>query len=99
MPWWNGSNRLLQEPEFLEFPTSGGRTAFALYYPPRNAAFRGLPGEKPPLLVISHGGPTSAAERRLALSKQFWTTRGFAIVDVDYGGSTGYGRAYRQRLS
>jgi dipeptidyl aminopeptidase/acylaminoacyl peptidase len=89
----------ISEPHFIEFPTSGDRTAFALYYPPRNGAFQGAPGQKPPLLVISHGGPTSAAERRLALSKQFWTTRGFAIVDVDYGGSTGYGRAYRQRLN
>jgi len=72
--------------------------AHALYYPPTNPAFRGPDGEKPPLIVRSHGGPTSNASTGLDLTKQFMTSRGVAIVDVDYGGSTGYGREYRRRL-
>ena len=73
-------------------------TAHALYYPPANADFAGPAGERPPLLVMSHGGPTSAHETLLSLEIQFWTSRGVAVVDVNYGGSTGYGRAYRERL-
>jgi dipeptidyl aminopeptidase/acylaminoacyl peptidase len=88
----------LSPAEPIEFPTTGGRTAHALYYAPRNPAFTAPAGELPPLLVISHGGPTSAASGALSLSIQFWTSRGFAVVDVNYGGSTGYGRAYRERL-
>jgi len=83
----------------IEFPTEGGRHAFALYYPPRNANFSGPPTERPPLLVMSHGGPTSAAGTGLRLAIQYWTSRGFAVVDVNYGGSTGYGREYRERLN
>ena len=86
------------EPEFIEFPTGGGLKSHALFYPPRNKDFTAPPGERPPLLVISHGGPTSATTSALRLSVQYWTTRGFAVVDVNYGGSTGYGRAYRERL-
>ncbi len=86
----------LAEP--FEFPTEGGRTAYALYYPPRNADFEAAAGELPPLIVRSHGGPTSAASTVLNYGIQFWTSRGFAVVDVNYGGSTGYGRAYRERL-
>jgi dipeptidyl aminopeptidase/acylaminoacyl peptidase len=88
----------LSEPEPIEFPTSNGRTAFALFYPPRNKDFAGPAGERPPLAVISHGGPTSATTSALRLAIQYWTSRGFAVVDVNYGGSTGYGRAYRERL-
>ena len=88
----------LSEPEPIEFPTSNGLTAFALYYAPKNLDFQAPAGERPPLLVISHGGPTSATSSALRLAVQYWTTRGFAVVDVNYGGSTGYGRAYRERL-
>jgi dipeptidyl aminopeptidase/acylaminoacyl peptidase len=70
-----------------------------LYYPPRNANFTGPASERPPLLVMSHGGPTSAAGTGLRLMIQYWTSRGFAVVDVNYGGSTGYGREYRERLN
>jgi dipeptidyl aminopeptidase/acylaminoacyl peptidase len=88
----------LSAPQAIEFPTTGGRTAHAFFYPPRNAAFAAPAGERPPLLVISHGGPTGATSARFRLEVQFWTSRGFAVVDVNYGGSTGYGRAYRERL-
>ncbi len=86
-------------PEAIEFPTDGGLTAYGLFYPPRNPAFVAPEGERPPLIVMSHGGPTGKATSLFDLEKQFWTTRGFAIVDVNYGGSTGYGRAYRERLN
>ena len=82
----------------IEFPTEGGQTAHAFFYPPKNKDFQAPPGEKPPLLVLSHGGPTSATTSTLRLEIQYWTSRGFAVVDVNYGGSTGYGRAYRERL-
>jgi dipeptidyl aminopeptidase/acylaminoacyl peptidase len=82
----------------VEFPTEGGVTAHALYYPPTNADARGPDGERPPLLVMSHGGPTAGVVDMLRLGVQFFTSRGIAVVDVDYGGSTGYGRAYRERL-
>jgi dipeptidyl aminopeptidase/acylaminoacyl peptidase len=82
----------------IEFPTGGGHTAHALYYAPNNRDFEAPAGERPPLLVISHGGPTSAANGALSPMIQFWTSRGLAVVDVNYGGSTGYGRAYRERL-
>ena len=84
--------------EPIEFPTSGGLTAHALYYPPTNRDAVGPDDELPPLVVMSHGGPTSAASASLNLDRQFFTSRGIAVVDVDYGGSTGYGREYRQRL-
>jgi len=85
-------------PETVEFPTAGGRTAWAFHYPPRNPDFRVPDGEKPPLLVRTHGGPTSLSPALLQLDVQFWTTRGFAVLDVNYGGSSGYGREYRRRL-
>jgi dipeptidyl aminopeptidase/acylaminoacyl peptidase len=85
-------------PEPISFPTSGGRTAHALYYPPTNPDVVPPAGEKPPLLVLIHGGPTSAARAMLQVGTQYWTSRGFAVVDVNYGGSTGYGRGYRDQL-
>src|SRR5262249_30350775 len=85
-------------PRHLEFPTTDGATAFALYYPPHHPDVGGPDGEKPPLLVLSHGGPTSAARSQLSLAVQFWTSRGVAVVDVNYRGSTGYGRAFRDAL-
>jgi dipeptidyl aminopeptidase/acylaminoacyl peptidase len=89
----------LTTPEPIEFPTAGGRSAHALYYPPANRDFRGPEGERPPLVVASHGGPTSGVVSELRIGFQFFTSRGIAVVDVDYGGSTGYGRAYRERLA
>ena len=88
----------LSSPEAIEFPTASGQTAHAFYYPPRNRDLTGPQGERPPLIVFSHGGPTSAVTNVLDLGKQFWTSRGMAVVDVNYGGSTGYGRDYRNRL-
>jgi dipeptidyl aminopeptidase/acylaminoacyl peptidase len=84
--------------QFIEFPTGGDRTAYAYFYPPHNPTVTAPPGERPPLVVMSHGGPTSATGAGLNVAIQYWTTRGFAVLDVDYGGSTGYGRAYRERL-
>ncbi|SUZ48458.1 uncharacterized protein METZ01_LOCUS1312 [marine metagenome] len=83
----------------LEFPTKDGKAAHAFFYPPRNGDFQGPAGEKPPLLVKSHGGPTGAASIALDLGIQFWTSRGIGVLDVNYGGSTGYGREYRERLN
>jgi dipeptidyl aminopeptidase/acylaminoacyl peptidase len=85
-------------PQSIEFPTERGLTAHAFFYPPRNDDFTGPPGERPPLLVVCHGGPTDAVSPSLSLGTQFWTSRGFAVVQVNYGGSTGFGRAYRERL-
>lgn len=85
-------------PRTIEFPTEGGLTAFAHHYPPSNPGFVAPEGERPPLIVMSHGGPTGESNPEFDLGKQYFTSRGFAVVDVNYGGSTGYGRAYRQRL-
>jgi dipeptidyl aminopeptidase/acylaminoacyl peptidase len=85
-------------PRPIEFPTQNGKTAHAYFYAPKNKDFTAPAGEKPPLIVMSHGGPTSAASTAFNLGVQFWTSRGFAVVDVNYGGSTGYGREYWQRL-
>ncbi len=89
----------LSVPEAIEFPTDGGLRAHAFFYPPTNQDAVGPEGDRPPLIVISHGGPTSANSSALDLGLQFFTSRGFGVVDVNYGGSTGYGRAYRQRLN
>ena len=82
----------------VEFPTTGDRTAFGNFYAPTNRSFTGLPGEKPPLIVTSHGGPTSGAFSGFATGVQLFTSRGYAVLDVDYGGSTGHGREFRKRL-
>ena len=84
--------------ESIEFPTAGGLTAHAFYYPPTNPNFAGSAGEKPPLVVKVHGGPTSHSKAELAMAIQYWTSRGFALLDVNHGGSSGFGRAYRERL-
>jgi len=85
-------------PEAIEFPTAGGLTSHGLFYAPRNRDYVAPDGERPPLLVKSHGGPTSAASSAMSLAIQYLTSRGIAVLDVNYGGSTGYGRAYRERL-
>lgn len=89
----------ISTPQAIEFPTENKLTAHAIYYPPANQDFVAPKNEKPPLIVKSHGGPTSATSTTLNLGIQYWTSRGFAVVDVNYGGSTGYGRAYRERLN
>jgi dipeptidyl aminopeptidase/acylaminoacyl peptidase len=88
----------LSRPEHLRFPTGEGEEAWALVYPPTSVDYEGMEGTFPPLVVMSHGGPTSAASGVLDFEVQYWTSRGFAVADVDYRGSTGYGRAYRERL-
>jgi len=88
----------LSTPRAIEFPTSNGLTAHALFYAPRNREYDAPANELPPLIVMSHGGPTSSTRTTLNLGIHYWTSRGFAVLDVNYGGSTGYGRAYRQRL-
>ncbi len=88
----------LSTPRPIEFPTGGGLTAHALYYEPANREFSMPEAERPPLLVTCHGGPTSASRSSLDLQIQYWTSRGIAVVDVNYGGSTGHGRDYRERL-
>ena len=90
---------MLPEAEPISFPTAGGAVARALFFAPANAGHRGPDGERPPLLVLSHGGPTSAASSSLSLDRAFFTSRGIAVVDVDYRGSTGYGRPYRDALN
>jgi dipeptidyl aminopeptidase/acylaminoacyl peptidase len=85
-------------PQSIEFPTENGLTAYAFFYPPQNRDYTAPDGEKPPVLVKSHGGPTSATSTQMNLRIQYWTSRGFAFLDVNYGGSTGYGRKYHQRL-
>jgi dipeptidyl aminopeptidase/acylaminoacyl peptidase len=90
----------VSRPRTIAFPTEdGATTAYALYYPPTNPEATGPAGELPPLIVASHGGPTSMAQAALSLGVQFWTSRGFGFVDVNYGGSSGFGRPYRERLN
>jgi dipeptidyl aminopeptidase/acylaminoacyl peptidase len=85
-------------PRPVEFATGNGEVAHGFYYPPANAEFEAPAGEAPPLIVQSHGGPTAHAVPALDREFLYWTSRGFAIVDVNYRGSTGYGRAYREKL-
>ncbi|MDQ3012397.1 MAG: S9 family peptidase [Acidobacteriota bacterium] len=86
-------------PRAIEFPTENNLTAHGFFYAPNNLDFSAPLSEKPPLLVMIHGGPTSATSPTLRLGIQYWTSRGIAVLDVNYGGSTGYGRAYRERLN
>ena len=88
----------LTNPRAIEFPTEGGLTAHGHFYPPRNRDYTAPANEKPPLVVMSHGGPTSSSSASLKYSIQYWTSRGIAVLDVNYGGSSGYGREYRERL-
>jgi len=88
----------ISHPQAITFPTTDGLSSHAFYYPPKNADYCGLPNELPPLLVLSHGGPTAHEVPAYNLEIQYWTSRGIAVVDVNYGGSSGYGRAYRDRL-
>ena len=89
----------ISAPRAIEFPTEGGLTAHGNFYPPQNRDYAAPENEKPPLLVMSHGGPTSSSSASLKYSIQYWTSRGIAVLDVNYGGSSGYGRAYRERLN
>ncbi|XP_054817295.1 probable dipeptidyl-peptidase 5 [Prosopis cineraria] len=102
---WSSSSDILKyspyfsEPELIEFPTEvPGENAYAYFYPPSNPTYQASQEEKPPLLLNSHGGPTSETRGVLNLSIQYLTSRGWAYADVNYGGSTGYGREYRERL-
>jgi hypothetical protein len=83
------STEYFSEPRLIEFPTEGGLTAYGFFYPPTNPDHEAPEGEHPPLIVESHGGPTGNATATFSLGVQFWTSRGFGFVDVDYGGSTG----------
>lgn len=89
----------LSKPRHIEFESTDGRTAYAYFYPPKNKLFQGSNGSLPPLVVQSHGGPTASASSSLNLKIQYWTSRGFAFADVNYAGSTGYGRDYRKSLN
>ena len=89
----------LSFPRSIEFPTTGGLTAHGYFYAPKNRNFAAPSSERPPLLVKVHGGPTAACSPAFNLAIQYWTSRGIAVLDVNYGGSTGYGRQYRERLA
>ncbi len=88
----------LSVPENIQYASGAHRTVHAFYYSPCNASYEGITGSKPPLIVIGHGGPTGMAANTLKLATQFWTSRGFAVLDVNYNGSSGFGRAYRDAL-
>lgn len=88
----------VSRPRPVEFPTGDGETAYGFYYPPANPGFEAPEGELPPLIVESHGGPTSHATPALSREFLYWTSRGIGVVDVNYRGSSGYGRAYRNKL-
>jgi len=92
------SEGYMSSPEHIAFP-SNGRIAYGFFYPPKNQDYRGPENEKPPLVVIIHGGPTGQSKASLVWARQFWTSQGFAVLDVNYGGSTGYGRDYRNLLN
>lgn len=85
-------------PETFTYQTSDSEKAHALFYSPTNPEYEIHKNENPPLIVLAHGGPTGSARRQLQLSIAYWTSRGFGVADVDYRGSTGYGRLYRNRL-
>jgi dipeptidyl aminopeptidase/acylaminoacyl peptidase len=88
----------ISQPETIEFPTEDGLMAYGFFYRPMNASYQAPGNERPPLLVFSHGGPTAASTTVKRLSIQYWTSRGIGVLDVNYGGSTGFGRTYRDRL-
>ncbi|MCP4271812.1 MAG: S9 family peptidase, partial [Gammaproteobacteria bacterium] len=92
------TNENISIAEAIRFPTSADKNAYGFYYQPLNSQYLGMDDEKPPLIVMSHGGPTAASTAEYQSSIQYWTNRGFAVVDVNYGGSTGYSREYRDRL-
>ena len=94
-----GIRRYFSAAQSISFPTRAGRSAHAFHYPPRNPDYEPPQGDKPPLIIRLHGGPTGAASSAFSLATQFWTSRGFAVLDLNYAGSTGYGRAYRERLN
>jgi dipeptidyl aminopeptidase/acylaminoacyl peptidase len=100
-----GSSELSVDPEYLskpkliEFPTKNAQNAYGIYYKPVNKDYSAPENTLPPLVVFVHGGPTSATHTTFSWGIQYWTSRGFAVVDVNYGGSTGHGREYRQRLN
>ena len=88
----------LPTPEVISYDTSENEQSHALYFPPANPAYTPEPSTAPPLIVLAHGGPTSAARSQLNLGRNFWTSRGFGVVDVNYRGSSGFGRRYRKKL-
>ncbi|RRD45330.1 alpha/beta hydrolase family protein [Buchananella hordeovulneris] len=90
---------LLARAEFIDWQSADGATVYGYFYPPHSPDYVGLEGELPPLIVNVHGGPTAAARPGLDLAVQYWTSRGYAYLDVNYRGSTGYGRAYREALT
>jgi dipeptidyl aminopeptidase/acylaminoacyl peptidase len=90
--------RYISIAEPIEFGGADGLTSHAFYYAPTNPDYTAPPGELPPLIVSVHGGPTAHVSTALDLSAQLFTSRGIAVVDMNYGGSTGYGREYRDRL-
>jgi dipeptidyl aminopeptidase/acylaminoacyl peptidase len=90
--------RYFSAPRSIQFPTDGGETAYGFFYPEQNPDWQAAASERPPLIVKSHGGPTSATTAGLDLSLQYWTSRGFAVLDVNYRGSSGFGRKYREKL-
>lgn len=90
--------RDISVPEAIAFPTSDGETAYGFYYPPANKSFEGPQGKAPPLFVKVHGGPTTATTSAYSSRTQYWTNRGFAVLDLNYRGSTGFGRTYRHKL-
>lgn len=89
----------LATPEPMNWPTADGDTAHGLFYAPTSHVYRGLENERPPLILKCHGGPTGATSTALDARIQYWTSRGYALLDVNYRGSTGYGRTYRQKLT
>jgi dipeptidyl aminopeptidase/acylaminoacyl peptidase len=88
----------ISQAQTVNFPTRSGTQLSAFLYPPQNGQYKGPRGEAPPLLIRVHGGPTAACSIQYSQQTQFWTTRGFAVLDVDYTGSTGYGRTQREAL-
>ncbi|MCY2924905.1 MAG: prolyl oligopeptidase family serine peptidase, partial [Planctomycetota bacterium] len=96
---WNVEPGYISAPEAVTFPSANGRQAYGLFYPPRNQDYAAPGGTKPPLIVKVHGGPTAATRAAMRLDIQYYTSRGVAVLDVNYGGSTGYGRKYRQSLN